>query len=165
MPRAGRDPLLGSGDEGEEGDDGGGRDNDAIGWYVEGQYSFPGLPWTPKLIYRYIRLSGDEADTPENEEYRGLFYTIFKRDWDTWFQGEIAGLMTIAVIDRFEMVHIDHHKKKTRPITGSSHTGFSILPVNLSHLRINGFYQEYFVVLINHFDTPLTCPRVPNILT
>ena len=72
-------------------DDGGGRDNDAIGWYVEGQYSFPGLPWTPKLIYRYIRLSGDEADTPENEEYRGLFYTIFKRDWDTWFQGEIAG--------------------------------------------------------------------------
>lgn len=77
----------------ERGDDdaAGGRANDAIGWYVEGQYSFPALPWTPRLNYRYVRLSGDELDTPENEEYRGLFFTIFKRDWDTWYQGEIAG--------------------------------------------------------------------------
>ncbi len=69
----------------------GGRDNDAVGWYIEGQYSFTGLPWQPRLSYRYVRLSGDEPDTPENEEYRGLYYTIFRRDWDTWYQGEIAG--------------------------------------------------------------------------
>ena len=72
-------------------DDGGGRDNDATGWYVEAQYKFDALPWRPKFNYRYARLSGDEDNTNDNEEYRGLFYTIFKRDWDTWYQGEIAG--------------------------------------------------------------------------
>lgn len=71
--------------------DGGGRDNDAVAWYLEGQYTFAGLPWTPRVSYRYARFSGDELDTPDNEEYRGLFFTIFKRDWDTWYQGEIAG--------------------------------------------------------------------------
>ncbi|MEM7540481.1 MAG: alginate export family protein [Pseudomonadota bacterium] len=74
-----------------EDDDNGGRENNAMGWYVEGQYTFATLAWKPQLTFRYSHLSGDEADTPENEEYRGLFYTIFKRDWDTWYQGEIAG--------------------------------------------------------------------------
>ncbi|MGE0484492.1 MAG: hypothetical protein AB7Q81_10160 [Gammaproteobacteria bacterium] len=69
----------------------GGRRNDAVGWYLEGQYSFATLPWTPRVNYRYARFSGDELDTPENEEYRGMYFTIFKRDWDTWYQGEIAG--------------------------------------------------------------------------
>lgn len=69
----------------------GGRPNEAVGWYVEGQYSFPTLPWTPRVNYRYSRMSGDELDTPENEEYRALYFTIFRRDWDTWYQGEIAG--------------------------------------------------------------------------
>ena len=77
--------------EGGHDKQGGGRKNQAFGWYIEGQYSFPSLIWTPKIGYRYADLSGDEADTPENEEYRGLYYTIFKRDWDTWYQGEIAG--------------------------------------------------------------------------
>lgn len=72
-------------------EDGGGQDNDATGWYIEAQYVFANLPWTPKFNYRYARLSGDDASTTDNEEYRGLFYTIFKRDWDTWYQGEIAG--------------------------------------------------------------------------
>ncbi|MEQ8662888.1 MAG: hypothetical protein RLW62_18905, partial [Gammaproteobacteria bacterium] len=69
----------------------GGRANDAVGWYLEGQYSFAGLPWTPRVNYRFARFSGDELDTPANEEYRGMYFTIFKRDWDTWYQGEIAG--------------------------------------------------------------------------
>lgn len=71
--------------------DGGGQDNNATGWYIEAQYVFSKLAWKPKFNYRYARLSGDEAGTADNEEYRGLFYTIFKRDWDTWYQGEIAG--------------------------------------------------------------------------
>lgn len=71
--------------------DGGGRDNDAVGFYIEGQYTFADAPWTPRVSYRYVRFSGDELDTADNEEYRGLFFTIFKRDWDTWYQGEIAG--------------------------------------------------------------------------
>ena len=69
----------------------GGRRNDAFGWYLEGAWTFDALPWTPVLSYRYIRLSGDDPDTPDNEEYRGLFYTFYKREWDTWYQGEIAG--------------------------------------------------------------------------
>jgi hypothetical protein len=69
----------------------GGRDNNAIGWYLEGQYTFVDLPWTPRVSYRYARMSGDELDTEDNEEYRGLYFTIFRRDWDTWYQGEIAG--------------------------------------------------------------------------
>lgn len=65
--------------------------NDAIGWYLEAQYVFPALPGTPTFTYRYARFSGDELDTRQNEEYRGLFYGFYGREWDTWYQGEIAG--------------------------------------------------------------------------
>lgn len=68
-----------------------GRDNDANGWYIEANYRFDAIPWTPTLFYRYAHLSGDEAGTADNEEYRGLYFTIFKRDWDTWYQGEVTG--------------------------------------------------------------------------
>lgn len=66
------------------------RDNDAYGWYLEGQYRFQTLPWTPTFAFRYSHFSGDDLATPENEEYRTLFYTFYKREWDTWYQGEIA---------------------------------------------------------------------------
>ena len=68
-----------------------GRDNDANAWYVEANYRFSTVPWTPILYFRYSHFSGDEGDTIENEEYRGAFYTIFIRDWDTWYQGEVTG--------------------------------------------------------------------------
>ena len=42
----------------------GGRRNDALGWYLEGAWTFDALPWTPVLSYRYIRLSGDDPHTP-----------------------------------------------------------------------------------------------------
>jgi len=68
-----------------------GAEVDANAWYVEPTWQFTGLPWTPRLYYRYAYYSGDEAGTPQLEEYRGLFFTIFKRDWDTWYQGEVTG--------------------------------------------------------------------------
>ncbi len=68
-----------------------GLENDADAWYVEPNYQFNDLPWTPLLSYRYARYSGDEFASPENEEYRGLFFTFGKRSWDTWYQGEING--------------------------------------------------------------------------
>ena len=68
-----------------------GRHNDGDAWYIEGNYRFAGFPWTPTLFYRYAYFSGDDAATNANEEYRGLFFTIFKRDWDTWYQGEVTG--------------------------------------------------------------------------
>lgn len=67
------------------------RDIQANAWYIEGNYQFTTLPWTPKFFYRYAHFSGDEAGSSDNEEYRGLFFTIFKRDWDTWYQGEVTG--------------------------------------------------------------------------
>lgn len=66
------------------------RDNDALGWYLEAQYHFPEILWTPTFTFRYAHFSGDEAATPENEEYRVMFYTFYKREWDTWYMGEIA---------------------------------------------------------------------------
>ena len=48
------------------------------------------MPWKPTLNYRYIHLSGDDPNTRGNEEFRGLFFTFYKRAWDTWYQGEIA---------------------------------------------------------------------------
>lgn len=65
--------------------------NDAQAWYIEANYQFSSTKWTPKLYYRYSWFSGDRAGTVDNEEYRGLFFTIFKRDWDTWYQGEVTG--------------------------------------------------------------------------
>ncbi|MBI5618063.1 MAG: hypothetical protein HY943_17405 [Gammaproteobacteria bacterium] len=65
--------------------------NDGAAWYVEPAYEFESLPWKPRLHYRYSHFSGDTAGTRDNEEYRGMFFTIFRRDWDTWYQGEIAG--------------------------------------------------------------------------
>ncbi len=64
---------------------------EANAWYTEVNYQFKQLPWTPRLYYRYAYFSGDDQRTPQLEEYRGMFFTIFKRDWDTWYQGEIAG--------------------------------------------------------------------------
>lgn len=64
---------------------------DADGWYIEPNWQFHDLPWRPRLSYRYTRLSGDDPRTPRYEEYRGFGFTIFKRDWDTWYQGEITG--------------------------------------------------------------------------
>ncbi len=72
-------------------DDGGGRDNAADGWYVEARYGIDDWEWQPAVHYRYMRLSGDEPDTPDNEEYRGLFFTTATRGWDTWYQGEVTG--------------------------------------------------------------------------
>jgi hypothetical protein len=63
----------------------------ADAWYVEPTWQFLTLPWQPRLHYRHARYSGDEAGTADNEEYRGLFFTLGKRDWDTWYQGEING--------------------------------------------------------------------------
>lgn len=68
-----------------------GIENDAHAWYLEPSYQFLSWRWTPRLYYRYSHYSGDDAATLANEEYRGLFFTFGKRDWDTWYQGEING--------------------------------------------------------------------------
>ena len=68
-----------------------GAEVDADAWYAEVNYEFTAARWKPRLQYRYAQFSGDDVATPQLEEYRGMFFTIFKRDWDTWYMGEIAG--------------------------------------------------------------------------
>ena len=74
-----------------EDDDHGGVDNRGLGWYLEAGYTLPGLSWTTTLTYRYSHFSGDDPATPANETYRSLFYGFYVREWDTFYQGEIAG--------------------------------------------------------------------------
>ena len=72
--------------------DGEGTDFDASAWYVEAQYSFDSIPWTPKLSYRYADFSGDANDDNTRESFDPLFYgPNVDRGWGSWFQGEIAG--------------------------------------------------------------------------
>ena len=65
--------------------------NKALGWYLEADYSANWLKWPTVFAYRYSRFSGDEIDTFRNESYRSLFYGFYAREWDTFYQGEIAG--------------------------------------------------------------------------
>jgi hypothetical protein len=64
---------------------------DANGWYAEGKYSPPGLPWSPSLAYRYAFFSGDP--NPEDRRRRDFdpFFYGSSRGWGTWYQGEITG--------------------------------------------------------------------------
>lgn len=72
-------------------DDGGNADNNGLGWYIETGYTLPAVPWTTILTYRYSRFSGNDLATNDNETYRSLFYGFYAREWDTFYQGEIAG--------------------------------------------------------------------------
>jgi len=72
-------------------DDGSGANNNGLGWYVETAYTLPAVPWTTILTYRYSRFSGDDLGSADNETYRSLFYGFYAREWDTFYQGEIAG--------------------------------------------------------------------------
>ena len=49
------------------------------------------MAWTTILTYRYARFSGNDLATGDNETYRSLFYGFYAREWDTFYQGEIAG--------------------------------------------------------------------------
>ncbi|MGJ3440232.1 MULTISPECIES: alginate export family protein [Pseudomonas] len=49
-------------------------------WYLEGNWTFSALPWSPTATYRYSRFSQD---------FDPLFYGL-SRGYGTWFQGEVA---------------------------------------------------------------------------
>ena len=72
---------------------GNGRDSsfDAEAWFVELQYGFTSLPWSPSLSYRYAHFSGDPDDSDDRREDFDPFFYGWSRGWGTWFQGEITG--------------------------------------------------------------------------
>ncbi|UBM27541.1 alginate export family protein [Pseudomonas sp. p1(2021b)] len=49
-------------------------------WYLEGNWTFSSLPWSPTATYRYSRFSAD---------FDPLFFGM-SRGYGTWFQGEVA---------------------------------------------------------------------------
>ena len=61
---------------------------DSYAWTALAAYEF-GLPWSPRLSYRYAFFEGDDPDTLANESFDPLFTGFY--DWGTWWQGEIAG--------------------------------------------------------------------------
>lgn len=63
--------------------------NDANAWYLEGGWTFAGLPWQPTLNYRHARFSADKPSTSRNEAFDPLFFGL-SRGLGTWFQGEVA---------------------------------------------------------------------------
>ena len=65
---------------------------DASAWYGEAIYYFDQLPWQPRLSYRYAWFSGDAHPTDNvRRDFDPLFYGFDKRNWGTWFQGEVTG--------------------------------------------------------------------------
>jgi len=114
-----------------------GRDNNSNAWYVEGNYRFDSVPWTPTLFFRYSHFSGDEGDTTDSEEYHGAFYTIFKRDWDTWYQGEITGEF-----------HLFNQNQKTML------TKMKVYP--RADLSLGAWYYNHDLDTPQYFGTPVT---------
>ena len=61
---------------------------DSDAWSLRAAYEL-GLPWSPRLSYRYALFRGDDPSTPANEAFDPLLPGL--DDWGTWWQGEIAG--------------------------------------------------------------------------
>lgn len=57
-----------------------GTSKDASAWYVEGEYQFANVTWTPTLTYRY----GEWQDGFDP-------LTYYFPSWGKWYQGEISG--------------------------------------------------------------------------
>ncbi len=67
-----------------------GRKSRAQAWYVEPQYSFSGLPWTPRVSYRYAHFSGDNnSNDGRNTAWDSLYTGGGARGFGTWDLGEI----------------------------------------------------------------------------
>lgn len=120
-----------------EDDDGGDVDNAALGWYLEAAWTFAQLPWSPVLSYRYAHFSGDEPDSADNETYRFLFYGFYAREWDTFYQGEIAG-----------EYHLFNSNQNTQFIKLRTFPSASI--------AITLYYYQHDLDEPNYFGTPLS---------
>ena len=118
---------------------GGGKfgDKDATGWYVEAQYSFANVAWTPRLSYRYASLSGDvDPNDNKSEDYDPFFYG-YSRGWGTWYQGEITG--EYLLFNSNQTNHMVH------------------LAVNpTDDIEVGAQYFNFSLDQYNYFGTPVT---------
>lgn len=62
----------------------------AKAWYVEPQYSFSALPWSPRVSYRYMHFSGDrDTSDSRNTAWDPLYTAGGPRGYGSWDLGEI----------------------------------------------------------------------------
>ncbi len=70
----------------------------ANAYYIEPGYTFNGVPWTPKVYYRYSHFSGNNPASTSGTKtgYDPLFYaTGIRSSFGTYFMGEIVGLYNL----------------------------------------------------------------------
>lgn len=62
----------------------------AKAWYLQPEYTFSTLPWTPKLSYRFAHFSGDDDTTDTTDRsWDPLYSDAGPRGGNTWTQGQI----------------------------------------------------------------------------
>ncbi len=61
----------------------------ANAWYVEPQYTFSALPWSPRISYRYAHFSGNDDGDDTDETWDSLYTGGGPRGYGTWDLGEI----------------------------------------------------------------------------
>lgn len=70
--------------------DNAGRKLRANAWYIEPEYTFSALPWTPRLSYRYAHFSGDsDSNDATSKTWDSLYTGGGPRGFGSWDQGEI----------------------------------------------------------------------------
>ena len=62
----------------------------AKAWYVEPQYTFAALPWSPRVSWRYLHYSGDSnSNDSRNTAWDSLYTAGGPRGYGSWDLGEI----------------------------------------------------------------------------
>jgi len=72
---------------------------DAYGLYIESGYTFSGVPWTPRIFYRYSNYSGNKsANSTVKHSYDNMFlFNGARRVFGGNFPGEIVGEYTAGL--------------------------------------------------------------------
>ena len=128
-------------------------DFDASAWYAEGIYHFE-LPWQPRLSYRYAWFSGDAQPADHTRrDFDPLFYGYDKRNWGTWFQGELTGgWLLFNNNQRNHLVHLaaNPHARVTLGLIGGCfdlvNANYRGKPVNARHFSDElNLYTDWLV--------------------
>ncbi|MBK4997803.1 hypothetical protein IAE37_000079 [Pseudomonas sp. S31] len=113
----------------------GGREN---AWYLEGNWTFSELPWTPTATYRFSRFSKD---------FDPLFYGL-SRGYGTWFQGEVAANYAGPFNSNTQVHHVAFKAKPRDNLTlGALYFDFDTLDTDQGNLggRELDLYAEWMI--------------------
>lgn len=119
----------------------------ATAWYVQPGYAFEDVRWSPSLSYRYSSFSGDDPETPEQEDWDPLFYAF--DDWGTWYLGEILGEFVFVNSNlRTSQVQFEVAPAESlRAIASYYHFDFDTAPAGLDGRAPTGIGDEFDAVV------------------